>query len=61
MKIKLNPDQAMVDTIKEGLGLRGILPLHALLQILAGLREEHHAVKKTGCRGQDAMRRLRRM
>ena len=79
MKIKLNPDQEIVNTIREGLkrtggycpcrrerteatkcmcqefqgsncrsGLRGILPLYALLQILAGLREERYAVKETG-------------
>ncbi len=30
-------------------GLRGVLPLYALLQILAGLREESYAVKETGC------------
>ena len=80
MKIKLNPDQEIVNTIREGLKrtggycpcrrerteatkcmcqefqdqiadprLRGILPLYALLQILAGLREERYAVKETGC------------
>ena len=27
-----------------------LLPLYALLQILAGLREERYAVKETGCR-----------
>ena len=30
-------------------GLRGGLPLYALLQILVGLREESYAVKETGC------------
>jgi len=68
MKIKLNPDQEIVNTIREGLkrtggycpcrrerteasksALRGILPLYALLRILAGLREERYAVKETGC------------
>ena len=29
--------------------IRGILPLYALLQIFAGLREERYAVKETGC------------
>ena len=80
MKIKLNPDQEVVQTIREGLkrtggycpcrierteatkcicqefkeqiadpDFEGFLPLYALLQILAGLREESYAVKETGC------------
>ena len=81
MKIKLNPDQEIVNTIREGLKRTGGedtvpaagsaqrqpnvcvrssriklqirasrgLPLYALLQILAGLREESYAVKETGC------------
>ena len=79
MKIKLNPDQEIVNTIREGLkrtggycpcrrerteatkcmcqefkdqiadpDFEGLLPLYALLQILAGLREERYAVKETG-------------
>ena len=80
MKIKLNPDQEIVNTIREGLKRTGgYCPcrrerteatkcmcqefkdqiadpasrdsaLYALLQILAGLREERYAVKETGCR-----------
>ena len=79
MKIKLNPDQEIVSTIRKGLKRTGGycpcrrerteatkcmcqefknqiadpasrgLPLYALLQILAGLREESYAVKETGC------------
>ena len=33
--------------------------LNALLQILAGLREKRYAVKETGRRRSDAVRRLR--
>ena len=77
MKIKLNPDQEIVNTIREGLKRTGgycpcrrerteatkcmcqeFKPLYALLQILAGLREERYAVKETGCHLQAEKQRI---
>ena len=92
MKIKLNPDQEIVNTIKEGFKRTGGYcpcrrerteatkcmcqefkdqiadPLfegfcHCMLYYKSsgGLRGERRAVKTIGRRGQDAMRRLRRV